>query len=157
MEWTTLSPRQTAQLCLTLWMCPTSGLKTTRLLCPWDFPGKITGVDCHALLQGVFPTQGSNWHLLCLLHWQVGSLPLVARDDQIALQSRGTGHNPTTCLWEFPLLYIVKSKEEVEYLSRNTGLWVKYRGLWKQLFLLEAVWSWNMGLTSLSFTLGVWK
>ena len=32
---------------------------------------------CHALLQGIFPTQGSNWHQLCLLHWQVGSLPVV--------------------------------------------------------------------------------
>ena len=36
-----------------------------------------TGVGCHALLQGIFPTQGSNPPLLCLLHWQVVSLPLV--------------------------------------------------------------------------------
>ena len=42
-----------------------------------DFPGKNTGVGCHALLQGIFPTQGSNPCLLRLLHWQVGSLPLV--------------------------------------------------------------------------------
>ena len=35
-----------------------------RLLCPWDSPGKNTGVGCHALLQGIFPTQGSNSHLL---------------------------------------------------------------------------------------------
>ena len=27
------------------------GLQPTRLLCPWDFPGKSTGVDCHCLLQ----------------------------------------------------------------------------------------------------------
>ena len=32
----------------------------TRLLCPLDSPGKNTGVGCHALLQFVFPTQGSN-------------------------------------------------------------------------------------------------
>ena len=31
---------------------------------------------CHALLQEIFPTQGTNWQLLCLLHWQEGSLPL---------------------------------------------------------------------------------
>ena len=31
-----------------------------RLLCPWDSPGKNTGVGCHALLQGIFPTRGSN-------------------------------------------------------------------------------------------------
>ena len=43
----------------------------------WDSPGKTTGVGCRALLQGIFPTQGSNLHLFCLLHWQVGSLPLA--------------------------------------------------------------------------------
>ena len=37
-------------------------------------PGKNTKVGCHALFQGVFPTQGSNLHLLCLLHWPVGFL-----------------------------------------------------------------------------------
>ena len=30
-----------------------------------------------ALLQGIFPTQGLNLHLFCLLHWQAGSLPLA--------------------------------------------------------------------------------
>ena len=42
-------------------------------LCPWDFPGKNTGVGCHFLLQEIFPPQGLNPHLL---HWQVDSLPL---------------------------------------------------------------------------------
>ena len=46
------------------------GPQTTRLLCPWDSPGKNTGVGCHALLQGVFPTQGLNMCLLPLLYWQ---------------------------------------------------------------------------------------
>ena len=32
----------------------------TKLLRPWDFQGKSTGVGCHFLLQGIFPTQGSN-------------------------------------------------------------------------------------------------
>ena len=45
-------------------------------LCPWDFPGKNTGVDCHLLLQSIFWTQGWNHYLLpCrqrylpLSHW----------------------------------------------------------------------------------------
>ena len=46
----------------------------SRLLRPWDSPGKNTGVGCHALLQGTFPTQGLNPRLLCLLLWPVGSL-----------------------------------------------------------------------------------
>ena len=40
------------------------GLQPARLLCPWGFPGKNTGVGCHALLQGIFLTQGSNPNLL---------------------------------------------------------------------------------------------
>ena len=47
------------------------------LLCPWDFPGKNTGVGCHFLLRGNFLTQGSNLRLLRLLHWQVDSLAVV--------------------------------------------------------------------------------
>ena len=40
------------------------GLQPARLLCPWDSPGKNTGVVCHPLLQGIFLTQGSNPGLL---------------------------------------------------------------------------------------------
>ena len=58
-----------AKLCLTL--C--HGLQPTRLLCPWDFPGRNTGVGCYFLLQGIVPSQTLN---LCLLHWQADSLPL---------------------------------------------------------------------------------
>ena len=32
-------------------------LQSARLLCPWDFPGKNIGVNCHFLLQGIFLTQ----------------------------------------------------------------------------------------------------
>ena len=48
------------------------GLWPTRLLCPWDSPGQNTGVGCHSLLQGIFPTQGSN---PSLLYWLGDSLP----------------------------------------------------------------------------------
>ena len=47
-----------------------------RLLCPWDTPGKNTRMGCHALLQGIFPTQESNPHLLCLLHCKQILYPL---------------------------------------------------------------------------------
>ena len=33
-----------------VWLSATHGLQPTRLLCPWDFPGKTTGVGCHCLL-----------------------------------------------------------------------------------------------------------
>ena len=43
------------------------GLYPSRLLCPWNSPGKNTGVGDHSLLQGIFLTQGSNPGLL---HWR---------------------------------------------------------------------------------------
>ena len=58
-----------AQSCLTLKLMNYS---LPRLLCPWNFPGKKTGVGCHFLFQWIFLTQGSNLHLLCLLPWQMG-------------------------------------------------------------------------------------
>ena len=52
------------------------GLQPAKLLCPWDFSGKNTGMGSHFLLQGIFPTQGSNPYLLQLLHWKADPLPL---------------------------------------------------------------------------------
>ena len=40
------------------------GPQPARLLCPWNSPGKNTGVLSHPLLQGIFPTQGLNSGLL---------------------------------------------------------------------------------------------
>ena len=57
-----LSHFHRVRLFATLWTEP------AKLLCPWDSLGKNTGVDCHALLQGIFPTQESNPCLLQLLH-----------------------------------------------------------------------------------------
>ena len=44
------------------------GVGPARLLCPWDFPSKNTGVGCHFLLQGIFPTQQSYPGLLHCRH-----------------------------------------------------------------------------------------
>ena len=54
-------------------------LQPTRLLCPWDSLGKGTRVGCHALLQGILPTQGMNPSLLhsrqILYHWATREAP----------------------------------------------------------------------------------
>ena len=47
--------------------------------------GKNTEMCCHALLQGFFLIQGSNPHLLCLLHWHVGSLSLAPTEKPIVV------------------------------------------------------------------------
>ena len=44
------------------------GLRPARLLCPWDSLGKSSRLGCHALLQGVFPTEGSNLHCRQVLY-----------------------------------------------------------------------------------------
>ena len=60
-----------------IWLFATLWTVTARLLSPQHFPVKNTGGGCHALLEGLFLTQGLNPHLLHLLYWQAGSLPLV--------------------------------------------------------------------------------
>ena len=67
-----------------VWLCA-SVVPDSLFLCPRDSLGKNTGVDCHALLQGIFPTQGLNLRLLCLLHWQAGSLPLALPGKLLSL------------------------------------------------------------------------
>ena len=65
--------------------CNPHGLQPTKLLCPWDFPGKTTGVGCRFLLQGILPTQGSNpcllqcRHILYRLSHQGSPLCLLTR------------------------------------------------------------------------------
>ena len=55
-----------AQSCSTL--CDPMDTEPARLLCPWDSPGKNTGMGSHSLLQGIFPIQRSNPGLLHCRH-----------------------------------------------------------------------------------------
>ena len=61
-----------------VWLWP-HGLWPTRHLCPWDSPGKNTGVGCHFLLQGIFLTQELNPHFCIsrqiLYHWATCAAP----------------------------------------------------------------------------------
>ena len=49
-----------ARLLNCVWLFVTPWTVAHKLLCPWNFPGKNTGVGCHFLFLGVFPTQGST-------------------------------------------------------------------------------------------------
>ena len=60
-------------------------LKPARLLCPWDSLGKDTGVGCCTLLQGIFPTQGSNPCLHRLLHCRRFLYHLATKEAPVAL------------------------------------------------------------------------
>ena len=71
-----------------------------QAICLWNFSGKNTGVGYHFLLQGIVPTQGLNLNLLCLLHWQVDSLPLALPG--------GKAH--VSCIW-VPLRHLVRRRQ----------------------------------------------
>ena len=68
-DWCHINDKSTSELCVCVCVCVNSvmsnslwphGLWPARILCPWDFPGKNTGVGCPFLLQEIFPTQGLN-------------------------------------------------------------------------------------------------
>ena len=102
-------------------------LRHVSLLCPWESPGKNTGVGYHSLLQGIFPTQGLNLHLLCLLHWQASSLLLVLPRIYIIMHivfvvqllSCVRLYNPMDCSTQgFPVLH------HLQELAQTSVHWV---------------------------------
>ena len=93
------------------------GLQPTWLLCPWDSPGKNTGVGCHILLQGIFLTQGSKLHFLCHQHL---SSPALAR-----------GFFTTSATWEAqalgkPLLFIGCASLSWDHMYKKVSLPILY-------------------------------
>ena len=71
-------PPESESVSLSVWSdsLQACGLQHARLLCPWNSPGKNTGVGSHSLLQEIFLTQGLNLSLPRLLHWQAAALLL---------------------------------------------------------------------------------
>ena len=69
-------------------------IQTQRAECwavrPWNFPGGNTGVGCHFLLQGVFPTQGWNPQLLCLRHCRQIPWPLSHQGSPVMVCTGGS-------------------------------------------------------------------
>ena len=97
-----------------------------RLLCPRDSPGKNTERSCHALLQGIFPTQGLNSHLLHLpsptlageffmnsTTWEVHmslSVQFSHSDESDSLQPHGLQHARPPCPSPTPRLDLMSSE-----------------------------------------------
>ena len=110
------------------WLWP-HGLSPTRLLCPWDSPGKNTAVGCHFLLQGIVPTQGSKLHPLWLLHWQADSLSLSHR-------------KPICMCVDTYIKFSLYSHQRTVFLNMKNIIW------------RASVWWWLLGLCK---DLQVWK
>ena len=83
------------------------GLQPTRLLCPWNSPGKNTGVGCHCLLQGIFLTQGLNsspfldgrWSLYHCTTWE----------GPCCSSSAEKYHSITTCFVSYIIRFVTRS------------------------------------------------
>ena len=81
-------------------------------------PDKNTGVGCRALLQGIFLTQGLNLHLFYLLHWQVGSLPVMPLGKRLFMLYFNLY---TSALWL--LLSLTWGWKEALYLDQEFSPW----------------------------------
>ena len=92
------------------------------------FPGKNTGVGCHFLLQGLFPTQGSNLHLLHLLQGQADSLPLSHPQEERPLsRAEPRSHRrgrPRDCLGKGTLCvsHVGSRQEDLSLQGPGSGL-----------------------------------
>ena len=113
-EWGIQSESVSAQSCLTL--CNPMDCS----LCPWDSPGENTGGGCHFLLQGIFPTQGSNPGLLhcrqilyCLSHWGRSILFLMEGGDLPTSKDPRKMNKPVKNRW----LYDRKKSQGVDASS----------------------------------------
>ena len=106
-------------------VCKVTSVLSDRLPCPWDSPGKNTGVGCHFLLQGIFLTQGSNPGLLCLLQWQVGSLAPVAPGEPPQRQPDESKNYPRSLAPQsFPkVLKEERKKQNKTYLISRRRKW----------------------------------
>ena len=99
-----------AQLCPTL--CHPMDCSPTRPLCPWDFPGKDTGVGSHFFLQGIFPTQGSNPDLL------------HCRQILYRLSYKGSPYQSQNCFRDFPDCPVIITSSPLHPLSMQE-VWVQ--------------------------------
>ena len=101
-----------------------------RLLCPQDPPSKNTGVGCHTLLQGIFPTKGPNSHLIT-------SLALAGRFFTASTTWEAPIKAGTLFLWPTTALLILSIMPSYKW-GFTEQLWWKGRlvgkGSWKKGF-----------------------
>ena len=144
-----------------------NGLWPARFLCPWNSPGKITGVGCHFLLQGIFLTQGSNpglphfrQILYCLSHpgsTSTVGLPFTKHHKLNGLNNRNLFSYHFGCwksrCWDFLDGLLVKTPFPMQRVQgsipdggiRSHVLWSKAKN-WKEMKVLTGL---NMRKVSL--------
>ena len=100
-----------------------------------DSPGKNTGVGCYARLQGIFPTQGLNPCLLCLLHCRQILYPLSHlgtpydgyTKDRYGAEGPRIGEQLMTWFPQF-LDTLMTSLGEAQKGTRDRKIWAEHPG-----------------------------
>ena len=85
------------------------------------FPRQKTEACCHALLQGIFPTQELNPSLLCLLHWQESSLQLALPGKP--LDDWRTPLNASFAFSQLPVTFLTQRSHHVAMVPHHPGQW----------------------------------
>ena len=104
-----------------------------------------TEVGCHALFQGIFLIQGSSQHLLYLLHWQAGSLPLAPPGKPFLMVSSAESLSPVQLFvtpWTAACqasLYITNSQSLLKLMSIGSVMPPNHLILCRPLLLLPSI------------------
>ena len=105
---------------------------SSPLFCPWDFPGKNTGVSCHLLLQCIFLTQGLNLHLLLgkwiLYHRSIWEAPKIMCALLLKPSSRLLANASRQCLLLVPVSFPTSllALRNFPYFLANLAMhWIK--------------------------------
>ena len=104
------------------WLCATPWTISCQAPLSMDSSGKKAGVGCHALLQGIFPTQGLNPSLLHLLHWREGSLPLVPPGKPLITSLPPKKSKRNNNLQPFPSLHEIWGRGKTEWASGKQSI-----------------------------------
>ena len=97
-----------------IWLFATLWIIACQACLSMGFSCKNTRVDCHALLQGIFPAQGLKLSLLHLLHWQVDSLPIVppGRPRKIT--------DPCWQSWSYSITLVIHGHRQIKVRDPTT-------------------------------------
>ena len=122
-----------------------------KLLCPWDSPGKNTGVGCHSLLQGIISTQWLNLGplSLSLAGYSSWGHKELDKTEQLILNSNDSGvgllirFKVCACLYSFHVVFI-DWLIQLRFLVSSLGIYVVVCGLssW------GVQWLWQVGLVA---------